>query len=112
MPFLQSAPTLRQKLETLAADAQYDLSCACGTTPDDHRRRAPDDRWLYPVTLQGGGRGLMFKTLLSNACTNDCRYCPPSGPGTTPSAAAPSPPRKPSAPSCPTGTPAAYSASS
>ena len=76
MPFLQTSPTLRDKLETLAADAQYDLSCACGTTPDDHRRRAPDDRWLYPVTLQSGGRGLMFKTLLSNACSNDCRYCP------------------------------------
>lgn len=76
MPFLRTAPTLRDKLETLAADAQYDLSCACGTTPDDHRRRGLDDRWLYPVTLQSGGRGLMFKTLLSNACTNDCRYCP------------------------------------
>ncbi len=76
MPSLQTAPTLRDKLETLAADAQYDLSCACGTAPGDHRRRGLDDRWLYPVTLQGGGRGLMFKTLLSNACSNDCRYCP------------------------------------
>ena len=76
MSSLHTAPTLRDKLETLAADAQYDLSCACGTAPDDHRRRGLDDRWLYPVTLQSGGRGLMFKTLLSNACTNDCRYCP------------------------------------
>ena len=73
MPSLHTAPTLRDKLETLAADAQYDLSCACGTAPDDRRRRGLDDRWLYPVALQSGGRSLMFKTLLSNACTHDCR---------------------------------------
>lgn len=73
---IQSAPSTREKLRILAADAQYDLSCACGTAPDDRRRRGLDDRWLYPVALQSGGRSLMFKTLLSNACTNDCRYCP------------------------------------
>lgn len=66
----------QDKLGILSADARHDLSCACGSTPDDRRRRGLDDQWLYPVTLQNGGRGLMFKTLVSNACSNDCQYCP------------------------------------
>jgi predicted DNA-binding helix-hairpin-helix protein len=65
-----------ERLRILAEDAQYDLSCACGSSEGDRRRRGLDDKWLYPVTLQNGGRGLMFKTLVSNACSNDCRYCP------------------------------------
>ena len=32
--------------------------------------------WLYPVSLPNGGTSVMLKTLLSNACINDCRYCP------------------------------------
>ena len=32
--------------------------------------------WLYPVSLPSGGTSIMLKTLLSNACVNDCRYCP------------------------------------
>lgn len=64
-------------VEALARDAQYDLSCACGTSRnDDHRRRGAEGRWLYPVTVPGGGTGIMLKTLLTNSCTNDCRYCP------------------------------------
>lgn len=73
---VRTAPDLREKLGILSADAQYDLSCACGGAPGDRRRRGLDDRWLYPVTLQNGGRSLMFKTLVSNACANDCKYCP------------------------------------
>lgn len=73
---VRTAPGVQDKLRILSADAQYDLSCACGTNPDDRRRRGLDNRWLYPVTLQNGGRGLMFKTLVSNACVNDCKYCP------------------------------------
>ena len=76
MVLVRSAPDLRDKLSILAADAQYDLACACGTNPADRRRRGLDDRWLYPVTLQDGGRSLLFKTLVSNACANDCKYCP------------------------------------
>lgn len=65
------------KLITLAADGQYDLACACGTKKDDHRRRATNNQgWIYPVTLPNGGRSVLFKTLLSNECVNDCRYCP------------------------------------
>ncbi len=76
MPLIQTAPDLREKLQILSSDAQYDLSCACSCGSGDSRRRGLDDRWLYPVTLQNGGRSLLFKTLVSNACANDCKYCP------------------------------------
>jgi predicted DNA-binding helix-hairpin-helix protein len=66
----------QRKLEILAQDAQYDLACACGTRDDEHRRRGVGGKWLYPVTLPNGGRSLLLKTLVSNACTNDCKYCP------------------------------------
>jgi predicted DNA-binding helix-hairpin-helix protein len=65
------------KLELLADASRYDLSCACGTRDNgDHRRRGSDGTWLYPVSLPGGGTSIMLKTLMSNACVNDCRYCP------------------------------------
>ncbi|MBP7010219.1 MAG: helix-hairpin-helix domain-containing protein [Kiritimatiellae bacterium] len=76
MPVIRSAPGLQDKLGILSADAQYDLSCACSCGSGDPRRRGLDNRWLYPVTLQSGGHSLMFKTLVSNVCTNDCKYCP------------------------------------
>jgi predicted DNA-binding helix-hairpin-helix protein len=66
----------QQKLKLLADGSRYDLSCACGTQKDEHRRRGRDGLWLYPATLPGGGTSIMLKTLLSSACTNDCRYCP------------------------------------
>ena len=65
-----------EKLKHLADAAQYDLSCACGTTKDEHRRRGRDGLWLYPATLPRGGRSVLLKTLLSSACAGDCRYCP------------------------------------
>ncbi|MBE0426712.1 MAG: radical SAM protein [Nitrospirae bacterium] len=64
------------KLKILSEDSRYDLACACGTARDGHRRRGPEGRWLYPVALPQGGYTVLLKTLLSNACTNDCRYCP------------------------------------
>lgn len=64
------------KLKILSEDSRYDLACACGTAKDEHRRRGPDGRWLYPVVLPQGGYTVLLKTLLSNVCTNDCRYCP------------------------------------
>jgi predicted DNA-binding helix-hairpin-helix protein len=67
----------REKLELLADASRYDLSCACGTRANgDHRRRGEGGVWLYPVALPSGGQSIMLKTLLSNACVNDCRYCP------------------------------------
>ena len=71
-----SRPGTQEKLEILSADAQYDLACACGTSKDEHRRRTSEGKWIYPVTLPSGGRSVLFKTLASNVCTNDCRYCP------------------------------------
>jgi len=66
-----------QKLELLADASRYDLSCACGTKDgDDHRRRGANGLWLYPVSLPRGGTSIMLKTLMSNACANDCLYCP------------------------------------
>ncbi|MBN2243343.1 MAG: radical SAM protein [Acidobacteria bacterium] len=71
-----SKPDTQRKLEILSTDAQYDLACACGTNENDRRRRGREDKWIYPVTLPNGGRSVLFKTLISNVCTNDCKYCP------------------------------------
>ncbi len=71
-----SRPNTQEKLEILSADAQYDLACACGTSKDEHRQRSSDGKWIYPITLPNGGKSVLFKTLLSNVCTNDCKYCP------------------------------------
>ncbi|MBI5057307.1 MAG: radical SAM protein [Nitrospirae bacterium] len=65
-----------EKLKVLSEDSQYDLACACGTRNDDHRKRGQDGKWLYPVALPQGGYSVLLKTLLSNACSNDCKYCP------------------------------------
>jgi predicted DNA-binding helix-hairpin-helix protein len=65
-----------EKLKTLSADSQYDLACACATGKDEHRKRGQDGKWLYPVTLPDGGYTVLLKTLLSNACSRDCKYCP------------------------------------
>jgi predicted DNA-binding helix-hairpin-helix protein len=70
------APDTQQKLKILSADAQYDLACACATGEDEHRKRGTQERWIYPVTLPNGGTSVLFKTLLSNVCSNDCKYCP------------------------------------
>jgi predicted DNA-binding helix-hairpin-helix protein len=71
-----SKPDTERKLQILSADAQYDLACACGTGKDEHRRRSSNGRWIYPITLPNGGRSVLFKTLISNVCTGDCKYCP------------------------------------
>ena len=73
---IASRPDTQKKLEILSADAQYDLACACSTNKDEHRRRNKDGGWIYPVTLPNGGKSTLFKTLISNTCSNDCRYCP------------------------------------
>lgn len=69
-------PDTQEKLKILSTDAQYDLACACGSTEDEHRKRGGKGNWIYPVTLPNGGTSTLFKTLISNVCTNDCRYCP------------------------------------
>jgi len=71
-----SKPDTREKLEILSADAQYDLACACSASSEESRRRSSKGKWIYPVTLPNGGKSTLFKTLISNVCTNDCKYCP------------------------------------
>jgi predicted DNA-binding helix-hairpin-helix protein len=75
MTAIISGPDTQRKLEILSADAQYDLACACGSNDDEHRRRGVQG-WVYPVTLANGGTSVLFKTLISNVCSNDCKYCP------------------------------------
>ncbi len=76
MTSIISKPDTQRKLEILSADAQYDLACACGTREDGHRIRGAQDQWIYPITLPSGGTSVLFKTLISNVCSNDCKYCP------------------------------------
>ena len=65
------------KLQALSDASQYDLACACGTKQgSDHRTRGSDGTWLYPVSLPRGGTSIVLKTLMSNVCVNDCKYCP------------------------------------
>jgi len=74
---IQRAMDAEEKLALLADDSRYDLSCACGTKDGaDHRTRSKDGLWVYPTQVPRGGDQVMLKTLLSNACANDCRYCP------------------------------------
>lgn len=70
-----SKPDTQKKLRILSADAQYDLACACSAAKDEHRTRGSAG-WVYPITLPNGGTSVLFKTLISNVCTNDCAYCP------------------------------------
>lgn len=73
---IKKTPDTSEKLGILSQDSQYDLACACATRPDEHRRRSKDDQWIYPVVLPTGGTTYLFKTLLSNECVNNCKYCP------------------------------------
>jgi predicted DNA-binding helix-hairpin-helix protein len=65
-----------EKLKVLSEDSKYDLACSCGTLKNEHRKRSSDGKWLYPVVLPQGGYSVLLKTLLSNSCSNDCKYCP------------------------------------
>jgi len=76
MVIIKKAPDVSEKLTILSRDSQYDLACACARREDEHRRRSKDDKWIYPVSLPNGGRTFLFKTLLSNQCVNNCKYCP------------------------------------
>ncbi len=65
-----------EKLKILSEDSRYDMACACGSTNGGGRKRGTDGKWLYPVALPNGGYSILLKTLLSNSCSNDCKYCP------------------------------------
>ena len=77
MTAIISKPGTEDKLKILSTDSQYDLACACGTGKDDRRHRSTDgSKWIYPISLPNGGKSVIFKTLMSNVCSNDCKYCP------------------------------------
>ena len=76
MAWIHKTPDTREKLSILSQDSQYDLACACGTSDADRRHRSNDDTWVYPVALENGRKTFLFKTLVSNVCVNDCKYCP------------------------------------
>lgn len=63
-------------IRQLSQEAQYDLSCACGTNDQDRRHRDANGMWVYPASLPNGGKSVILKTLLTSSCSNDCRYCP------------------------------------
>jgi len=66
-----------EKLRILADDSRYDLACACGSRGgEDHRSRGEAGLWIYPASVPRGGKSVLLKTLMSNACRGDCRYCP------------------------------------
>ena len=74
--FVASKPDTFEKLQLLSQDSQYDLACACGTNKFDRRAHGSNGKWIYPVTLPNGGTSVLFKTLISNVCSSDCKYCP------------------------------------
>jgi predicted DNA-binding helix-hairpin-helix protein len=74
---IHKKPYTPEKLKLLSQDSQYDLACACSTKdPVEHRHRSEDNKWIYPVALPDRRRTFLFKTMISNSCINDCRYCP------------------------------------
>jgi len=65
-----------QKLDILAQASRFDLACACKFKDEPGRIRGPEGRWIYPAVLGSKGKVFLLKTLQSNACVNDCSYCP------------------------------------
>ena len=65
-----------QKLNILADSSKFDLACACKYQDEPGRTRGPQGRWIYPAALPSGRKVFLLKTLQSNACVNDCSYCP------------------------------------
>ena len=76
MALIKTSLDTEEKLTILSRDSQYDLACACSVTDDDRRIRSKDDKWIYPVALPQRSKTFLFKTLISNVCANDCKYCP------------------------------------
>lgn len=77
MAWIQKTFDTLEKLTILSHDSQYDLACACGSHAEDRRYRSAQDTWIYPVAMPyRNKKTFLFKTLLSNVCVNDCKYCP------------------------------------
>lgn len=76
MSWIHKAIDTNEKLSVLSSASQYDLACACAKDKSERRQKSKDGKWIYPVTLPQGGITYLLKTLLSNQCRNDCKYCP------------------------------------
>lgn len=59
------------KLETLAAAAQFDVCGYNGVRADSNSPL----RFIHRAALPGGGYACLFKVLFTNVCVNDCAYC-------------------------------------
>ncbi len=77
MAHIRKNPGIEERLSILSQESQYDLACACSSkNPVEHRHRSKDDKWIYPVILPDNRRTFLLRTLISNICVNDCKYCP------------------------------------
>ncbi len=59
-----------EKLNLLAAAADYDVCGDCGS-----KRTSSPLRFIYNAAVPGKGTVPLFKVLLTNQCVNDCVYC-------------------------------------
>ncbi|GAB4291789.1 MAG: putative DNA modification/repair radical SAM protein [Myxococcota bacterium] len=72
MTLIKKPPSIEEKLEILGGEARHDISCGtCG----EGRKRSPQNSWIYPAILPDGRTQYMLKTLMTNACVNNCAYC-------------------------------------
>ncbi|MBD3313384.1 radical SAM protein, partial [Candidatus Woesearchaeota archaeon] len=64
------------KIKTLGAGARFD-SCGCSTCikSDDRIPKTPLQHAIYEANGEGGMKTKLFKTLMTNSCSYDCRYC-------------------------------------
>lgn len=61
-----------QKMKLLGEESQYDL-CGCGSKKE--LKLPPKIGGLYKAMGQGGQCITLFKTLYTNKCSYDCKYC-------------------------------------
>jgi len=68
--------SIEEKLNKLTASARYDISCSkCSIIGRQKDPRDPLHRWIYPAVLPDGKTIPILKVLLTNLCTNRCKYC-------------------------------------
>jgi len=68
---------LETKLKILSDSAKYDICGDCFISREVKRVSPVTlNQWIYPTMLPDGRKVKLFKVLMSNACENDCAYCP------------------------------------
>ena len=68
-----------EKLKVLGGSSKFD-SCGCEVrkTKEDNMVKDAIQYAIYETTSETGMRTKLFKTLMSNGCSFDCKYCPNS----------------------------------